>query len=89
MEGSKHHSLDAGSHDGFIEIDQQANVHVEDSKIPDQLCGVDRFQSRNALHFDDDPLIDHQVDMMFGPEDAPCSRAGPTVVVGGDNRLTS
>jgi hypothetical protein len=51
-----------------VEIDQKTDPPVEQLEISEQLGPVDRFDGLDRLHFDDDALLDQQIDPVAIPQ---------------------
>jgi hypothetical protein len=59
-------SLDAGSKDGNIEVDQQAEWQGRKSQIRHELCLVDWKQTLDRLQLKNDRVVHHDIEDISG-----------------------
>ena len=51
-----------------VEVDQQTNASLAQLEVGQQLRLMDRMKLQNRFHFDDDFVIDEQVDSISGTD---------------------
>ena len=62
---SQKHSLDSAVEDLAVEVQDQSDSELRNSQVRQHLSGVNRRQTFDAFHFDDDLRTDDQVRPML------------------------